>query len=66
MLGAWKEPLSHAVTELSRMEEAPTAIIAKANIVDTAMSELQEGIRRILGTVCSFLMFLCFSSSLDR
>nr|XP_042134727.1 prolactin-6A1-like [Peromyscus maniculatus bairdii] len=51
MLGAWKEPLSHAVTELSRMEEAPTAIIAKANIVDTAMRELQEGIRRILGTI---------------
>ncbi|XP_037061752.1 prolactin-6A1-like isoform X1 [Peromyscus leucopus] len=51
MLGAWNDPLSHAVTELSRMEEAPTAIIAKANIVDTAMRGLQEGIRRILGTV---------------
>ncbi|XP_005066334.1 prolactin-6A1-like [Mesocricetus auratus] len=51
MLGAWKDPLDHVVTELGRMEEAPTAIIARANIVGTAMVGLQEGIRRILGKI---------------
>ncbi|XP_051050072.1 prolactin-6A1-like [Phodopus roborovskii] len=51
MLGAWKDPLHLVVTELSGMEEAPTAIIARANIVGTAMKGLQEGVRRILGKI---------------
>ncbi|CAO2595589.1 PRL [Lemmus lemmus] len=48
LLGAWKDPLNHVVTELSGMEEAPTAIIERANIVEITVEGLQEGVRRIL------------------
>nr|XP_048284096.1 prolactin-like [Myodes glareolus] len=48
LLGAWKDPLHHVVTELSGMEEAPTAIIERANIVEIVVKGLQEGVRRIL------------------
>lgn len=66
MLGAWKDPLNHVVTELSGMEEAPTAIIERAKIVKIVVKGLQEGVRRILRKVCSLLMFLCFSCAFAR
>ncbi|XP_038190232.1 prolactin-6A1-like [Arvicola amphibius] len=48
LLGAWKVPLYHVVTELSGMEETPTDIILRANIVEVTVEGLQEGVRRIL------------------
>ncbi|XP_021485450.1 prolactin-6A1-like [Meriones unguiculatus] len=51
MLQAWKNPLNQLVTELRGMTEAPTSIIARANVVRTIMDGLQEGVRRILNRI---------------
>ncbi|XP_055475037.1 prolactin-6A1-like [Psammomys obesus] len=51
MLQAWKDPLNQLVTELRGMKEAPTSIIARANVVRTIMDGLQEGVRRILNRI---------------
>ncbi|XP_021036594.1 prolactin-like [Mus caroli] len=51
MLGAWKTPLQHLMTEMSAMQEAPEVIISKVRDIDEKLPRLLEGIRTILSQV---------------
>uniref|UniRef100_A0A8C6G7F0 Prolactin n=1 Tax=Mus spicilegus TaxID=10103 RepID=A0A8C6G7F0_MUSSI len=58
MLGAWKTPLRHLMTEMSAMQEAPEVIISKVRDIDEKLPRLLEGIRTILSQVSPLFNYL--------
>ncbi|KAL1765690.1 prolactin-7D1-like isoform X3, partial [Sigmodon hispidus] len=51
ILRAWKDPLSHLVTELSAMPEVPDVILSKVKAVQAQHKVLLEQIMRIVHKV---------------
>lgn len=65
MLGAWKTPLRHLMTEMSARQEAPEVIISKVRDIDEKLPRLLEGNRTVLSQVSPLFVRLCFSHSWD-